>query len=141
MMRAARVVTYGSISLEDADVPEPGEGEVLVRVHATSLNAVDWYGFSGRPYVARPLMGFRKPKSSDLGSDFAGVVEATGNGVGDLAPGDQVYGCQSGAFAEYVIAAKAVGRKPPNLSFEAAAAVPIAGLTALQGLRDHGGVQ
>jgi NADPH:quinone reductase-like Zn-dependent oxidoreductase len=114
---------------------------VLVRVRATSLNAVDWYRLTGRPYIARPLTGLRKPKSSDLGGDFAGVVEAIGAGVADLAPGDEVYGCQGGAFAEYVAASTAVGRKPSNLSFEEAAAVPIAGLTALQGLRDHGGVR
>ena len=121
--------------------PKPAEGEVLVRVHATSVNAVDWYGFNGRPYVARPLMGLRKPKSSELGSDFAGVVEAVGDGVDGFAPGDEVYGCDGGAFAEYVVASTAVERKPANLSFEEAAAVPLAGFTALQGLRDHGGVQ
>ena len=136
-MKAAVLARYGSLAVIDVNKPEPAEGEVLVRVHATSLNAVDWYGFSGRPYAARPLMGFRKPKSGELGSDFAGVVEATGNGVSDLAPGDQVYGCQSGAFAEYVVATKAVERKPANLSFEEAAAAPLAALTALQGLRDH----
>jgi NADPH:quinone reductase-like Zn-dependent oxidoreductase len=127
--------------VEDVGKPEPAEGEVLVRVRATSLNAVDWYRLTGRPYIARPLTGLRKPKSSDLGGDFAGVVEAIGAGVADLAPGDEVYGCQGGAFAEYVAASTAVGRKPSNLSFEEAAAVPIAGLTALQGLRDHGGVR
>ena len=125
----------------EREQPGPSAGEVLVRVRATSLNAVDWYGFSGRPYIARPLMGLRKPKSSELGSDFAGVVEAIGDGVDGFAPGDEVYGREGGAFAEYVVASAAVERKPANLSFEQAAAVPIAGLTALQGLRDHGGVQ
>jgi len=140
-MKAALVTKYGSLVVGDVEKPEPTEGDVLVRVHATSLNAVDWYGFSGHPYFARPLMGLRKPKSSESGSDFAGVVEAVGVGVDGLAPGDEVYGCQSGAFAEYMVASKAVERKPANLSFEEAAAVPVAGLTALQGLRDHGGVQ
>jgi NADPH:quinone reductase-like Zn-dependent oxidoreductase len=140
-MKAAMVRKYGSLVVGEVEKPEPAEGEVLVRVHATSLNAVDWYGFSGRPYVGRPLMGLRKPKSSELGGDFAGVVEAIGNGVDGFAPGDEVYGHQSGAFAEYVVASKAVERKPANLSFEEAAAVPIAAFTALQGLRDHGGVQ
>ena len=140
-MKAAMVTKYGSLVVGDVEKPEPTEGDVLVRVHATSLNAVDWYGFSGHPYFARPLMGLRKPKSSESGSDFAGVVEAIGVGVDGLAPGDEVYGCQSGAFAEYMVASKAVERKPANLSFEEAAAVPVAGLTALQGLRDHGGVQ
>jgi NADPH:quinone reductase-like Zn-dependent oxidoreductase len=114
---------------------------VLVRVHATSLNAADWYGAHGRPYVARPLMGMLKPKSSESGSDFAGVVEAIGPGVDSLTPGEEVYGCGGGAFAEYVVAGKAVARKPANLSFEEAAAVPLAALTALQALRDHGGAQ
>ena len=112
-----------------------------MRVHASSVNAADWYGLNGRPYIARPLMGMRKPKSSALGSDFAGVVEAVGGGVDGFAPGDEVYGCEGGAFAEYVIASDAVERKPANMSFEEAAAVPLAALTALQGLRDHGGCQ
>jgi NADPH:quinone reductase-like Zn-dependent oxidoreductase len=140
-MKAALAPRYGSLVVRDVEKPEPAEGDVLVRVHATSLNAVDWYGLNGRPYVARPLMGLLKPKSSEAGSDFAGVVEAVGAGVEGLAPGEEVYGCEGGAFAEYVLAAKAVGPKPAKVSFEEAAAVPVAGLTALQGLRDHGGLQ
>jgi NADPH:quinone reductase-like Zn-dependent oxidoreductase len=140
-MKAALAPRYGSLVMRDVEKPEPAEGDVLVRVHATSLNAVDWYGLNGRPYVARPMMGLLKPKSSEAGSDFAGVVEAVGAGVDRLAPGEEVYGCEGGAFAEYVVAAKAVGPKPANVSFEEAAAVPVAGLTALQGLRDHGGLQ
>jgi len=127
--------------MQDVDRPEPGDGNVLVRVHATSLNAADWYMVNGPPYVARPLMGLLKPKSSASGSDFAGVVEAVGAGVEGLAPGDEVFGCDGGAFAEYVVADDAVERKPANLSFDEAAAVPLAALTALQGLRDHGRVQ
>jgi NADPH:quinone reductase-like Zn-dependent oxidoreductase len=127
--------------MREVEKPEPAEGDVLVRVHATSLNAVDWYGLNGRPYFARPLMGLRKPKSSETGTDFAGVVEAVGVGVDGFAPGDEVYGCEGGAFAEYVVANTAVARKPANLSFEEAAAVPLAGLTALQALRDHGALQ
>ena len=140
-MKSALVRNYGSIAVGDVETPEPAEGDVLVRVHATSVNAVDWYGFAGRPYLARLLMGLRKPKSSELGADFAGVVEAVGDGIEAFAPGDEVFGCDSGAFAEYVIVDSAVERKPANVSFEEAAAVPLAGLTALQGLRDHGGVQ
>src|SRR5437762_9027883 len=140
-MKAVVVAAYGSLAVQDVEKPEPAPGEVLVRVHATSLNAVDWYGFSGRPYVARPLMGLRKPKSSELGADFAGVVEAIGDGVDDFEAGDEVYGCESGAFAECVVTTKAVERKPANLSFEEAAAVPLAGFTALQGVRDHAAVQ
>ena len=140
-MKAAVHLDYGSLVLRNVETPEPGEGELLVEVRATSLNAADWYGFSGRPYVARPLMGVRKPRSSEAGIDFAGVVAAVGIGAPGFAPGDEVYGCQDGAFAEFVLAAKAVARKPANLSFEEAAAVPVAGVTALQGLRDHGGVR
>ena len=140
-MRAAQVTRYGSIAVADVAKPTPAAEEVLVRVHATSVNAVDWYGFKGRPYVGRVLMGLRKPKSSDLGGDFAGVVEAVGTAVEDFEPGDEVYGCDGGTFAEYVVATPVVERKPANLSFDEAAAVPLAGFTALQGLRDHGGVQ
>jgi len=140
-MKTAMLEQYGSLVVRDVDTPAPGEGEVLVAVRATSLNAVDWYGFRGRPYLARPLMGLRRPKSGRVGSDFAGVVVAVGGAGDGLAPGDEVYGCQAGAFAECLVAGKAVARKPSNLSFEEAAAVPLAGLTALQGFRDHGGVR
>jgi NADPH:quinone reductase-like Zn-dependent oxidoreductase len=140
-MKAVVALKYGSLALQDVAKPEPGEEGVLVRVHATSLNAIDWYECSGRPYLMRLQSGLRKPKSSERGNDFAGVVEAVGAGVHDLVPGDAVYGCRGGAFAEYVVVNKAVARKPANLSFEEAAAVPIAGLTALQALRDHGSLQ
>jgi NADPH:quinone reductase-like Zn-dependent oxidoreductase len=141
-MRAAVVRTYGNVSVEDAPTPEPGEDEVLVRVHASSLNAVDWYELNGRPVAARPMMGgVRRPKSSALGSDFAGVVAKVGGSVRDFAVGDEVYGTGAGAFAEYVVASDTVDHKPSSMSFEEAAAVPVAALTALQGLRDHGAVQ
>jgi len=140
-MKAALARTYGSLDVQDAERPTPAEGEVLVRVHATSLNAADWYGVHGRPLVARPLMGLVRPKSSESGSDFAGTVEAVGPGVDALAPGDEVHGCAGGAFAEYAVAGKAIARKPANLSFAEAAAVPLAALTALQALRDHGHVE
>lgn len=139
-MKAAVLERYGSLVVRDVERPAPAAGEALVRVHAVSLNAVDWYGFKGRPYLARPLMGFARPRSGELGSDFAGTVETLGEGVAELRPGDGVYGCR-GRFAEYVVASTAVARKPENLSFEEAAAVPVAGLTALQGLRDHGALQ
>jgi NADPH:quinone reductase-like Zn-dependent oxidoreductase len=140
-MKAARLERYGTVTVQDAPSPEPATGEVLVRVRATSLNAADWYGFTGRPYVARPLFGLRRPKSGALGSDFAGVVEAVADGATGLAPGDEVYGWSKGAFAEHVVAGKAVERKPANISFEEAAAVPVAAFTALQGLRDHAGLR
>jgi NADPH:quinone reductase-like Zn-dependent oxidoreductase len=140
-MKAALVRKYGSVTVDEVPTPKPAEGEVLVRVHASSVNAADWYGWNGRPLLARPMMGMRKPKSSALGSDFAGVIAAIGGSVDAFAPGDEVFGCDGGAFAEYVIASGAVDRKPANMSFEEAAAVPLACLTALQGLRDHAGVK
>jgi NADPH:quinone reductase-like Zn-dependent oxidoreductase len=138
-MQVAQVEHYGSLVVRDVEQPQPAEGELLVRVHAISLNAVDWYAFSGRPYAARLVMGLWKPKSPELGGDFAGVVETAREGS-PFAPGDEVYGHERGAFAEYVAAGSGVERKPANLSVEEAAAVPLAGLTALQGLRDHGAV-
>src|SRR4051812_24039765 len=125
-MKALLTRRYGLPEIRDVERPEPTEGDVLMRVRATSLNAVDWYGINGRPFVGRLLMGLLKPKSSRSGTDFAGVIEALGRGVDGLACGDEVYGSQAGAFAEYVAAHKAIARKPANLSFEEAAAVPIA---------------
>src|SRR5947207_3173243 len=130
-MKAALVERYGSIEVRDVAKPEPADGEVLVRVHASSLNAADWYGFAGRPYVGRAIMGLRRPKSSEVGHDFAGVVEAIGGGVEHVAPGDEVFGTALGAFAEYVTAGKSITGKPANLSPAEAAAVPLAGMTAL----------
>jgi NADPH:quinone reductase-like Zn-dependent oxidoreductase len=140
-MRAAVHERYGSVEVQEVETPQPAADEVLVRVRASSVNAADWYGFMGRPYFARPLVGLRKPKASGLGADFAGLVDTVGADVDDFAPGDEVYGHQHGAYAEYVVAGRAVERKPANVTFEEAAAVPIAGLTALQGLRDHGCVK
>jgi NADPH:quinone reductase-like Zn-dependent oxidoreductase len=111
---------------------------VLVRVHATSVNRGDWYTLRGTPYVARPMVGLLKPRSELLGGDFAGVVEAVGRDVGDLQVGDEVFGGRNGAFAEYVCVRNGVAPKPSNLTFEEAAAAPVAAITALQGLRDHG---
>jgi NADPH:quinone reductase-like Zn-dependent oxidoreductase len=140
-MKAAVVARYGTVAVEDVERPEPAAGEVLVRVRASSVNAADWYGFAGRPYVGRLLMGLLHPKSPGAGTDFAGVVEAVGSGADGFAPGDEVYGCKHGAYAEYVAAGDALAAKPKSLSFDEAAAVPVAALTALQGLRDHGKVQ
>jgi NADPH:quinone reductase-like Zn-dependent oxidoreductase len=140
-VKAVVVERYRSVVVREVEKPEPGAREVRVRVLASSLNAIDWYGFSGCPYVARPMLGLIRPKSTSLGSDFAGVVDAIGDEVDDFAVGSEVYGCGHGTLAEYVVAGEAVERKPANLSFDEAAAVPLAGLTALQGLRDHGGVR
>lgn len=118
--------------------PAPGPGELLVRVEAAGVNIADWYAVTGRPYAGRVAMGIRRPKTDRIGTDFAGVVEAVGEGATGFRPGDEVFGGRTGAFAEFVCVRSAVARKPPNLTFEQAAGVPIAGITALQGLRDKG---
>jgi NADPH:quinone reductase-like Zn-dependent oxidoreductase len=125
------------LELRDIETPTAGNNEVLVRVHAAAVNALDWHYMRGDPYVARPSMGLRRPKVRIRGRDFAGRVEAVGEGVDRFRPGDEVFGEADGAFAEYVSApAGAVDPKPANLTFEQAAAVPVAGNTALMGLRD-----
>jgi NADPH:quinone reductase-like Zn-dependent oxidoreductase len=127
------------LELREVGRPEAGDGEVLVRVRAASVNPADWYAMTGMPWLARPAMGLRRPRTGRLGIDLAGEVEAVGPDVTRFRPGDQVYGTGDGSFAEYVAAAEAkLAPKPARLSFEEAAAVPVAGLTALQGLRDKG---
>jgi NADPH:quinone reductase-like Zn-dependent oxidoreductase len=129
------------LELREIDQPEAADDEVLVRVRAASVNPADWYAMTGSPYVARPQMGLRTPKTR-LGIDFAGVVEAVGGKVTRLRPGDEVFGAGTGSLAEYVaVPEDALVLKPANVSFEQAAAVPVAGLTALQGLRDRGRVE
>jgi NADPH:quinone reductase-like Zn-dependent oxidoreductase len=125
------------LTLRDVDKPVPADNEVLVRVHAASVNARDWHVMRGDPYVARPSFGFGRPKVKIRGTDFAGRVEAVGSDVQGFRPGDEVFGEADGAFAEYVCAPDGVVEaKPANLTFEQAAAVPLAGNTALIGLRD-----
>ena len=144
-MNAAVRDRYGPpdvVELREIDKPKPADDEVLVRVRAVSVNPADWYTLTG-PLIARVPNGLFKPKSNKLGVDFAGTVEAVGATVTQFRPGDEVFGARSGAFAEYVCvpADRAVVLKPPNVTFEEAAAVPIAAITALQGLRDKGHVQ
>jgi NADPH:quinone reductase-like Zn-dependent oxidoreductase len=144
-MKAIVQDRFGSpdvLELREIDKPEVGAGEVLVQVHAVSVNPADWYAMAGIPYVARAQMGLRKPKSNRLGVDLAGVVAAVGGAVTRLKAGDEVFGGGTGALAEYVaVPEDALVLKPANLSFEQAAAVPVAALTALQGLRDKGRIQ
>lgn len=140
-MQRVELEGYGRLAMHEVATPSPGAEEVLVRVAACSLNAADWYVFTGRPYVARPMMGLRRPKSSTVGVDFAGTVEAIGAAVEDFAPGDEVFGRADGTLAEFVTLQDVVHRKPDRMSLEEAAALPIAAVTALQGLRDHGGVR
>jgi NADPH:quinone reductase-like Zn-dependent oxidoreductase len=132
-----RYGTPEALRLRRVERPVPEDDGVLVRVHAASVNRYDWYALRGRPLITRPAFGLRVPKTPLIGGDFAGVVETVGRDVVDLAPGDEVFGCRTGAFAEYVSVRVAVVRKPAQVSFEEAAAVPVAGVTALQGLRDH----
>ena len=140
-MRAVVRERYGPpgvLELQDLEKPEPADDEVLVRVRAASVNRADWYSLGGRPYIARPTSGLRAPKSALLGVDFAGTVEAVGKDVTSFRPGDDVFGGKDGAFAEYVCVRepRAIVPKPASVTFEQAAATPVAGLTALQGLRD-----
>jgi NADPH:quinone reductase-like Zn-dependent oxidoreductase len=147
-MKAIVQDRYGSpdvLELREVERPAPGDSQVLVRVHAASVNARDWHVMRGDPYVVRVLdrteFGFGGPKTKIRGTDFAGRVEAVGRGVTRFGPGDEVYGEASGAFAEYLCAPDdVVDQKPANLTFEQAAAVPLAANTALVGVRDVGQV-
>jgi NADPH:quinone reductase-like Zn-dependent oxidoreductase len=139
---------YGSpdvLELRDIEKPEIAEGEVLVRVRAAGVNPGDWAIMSGLPYIARPVYGLRKPRNAVRGTDVAGTVEAVGADVSRLQRGEEVFGWCSGlggAFAEYAASSDdSLALKPANLTFEQAAAVPMAGLVALQALRDHGNVR
>jgi len=145
-MKAAVRDRFGSpdvVELREIDRPVAADDEVLVRVRAASVNPADWYSVTGRPYVGRTQMGLLKPKTNGLGVDFAGQVEAVGKDVTQFRPGDDVFGGRDGAFAEYVCVReeRAVVPKPANVTFEQAAAAPIAAITALQGLRDKGQIQ
>jgi NADPH:quinone reductase-like Zn-dependent oxidoreductase len=144
MMKALVRHRYGGpdvVRVEDLEKPALANDRVLVRVRASSINKADWHQLRGWPTLLRPMTGGTlRPKDSQIGTDLAGVVEAVGKDVTEFAPGDEVFGARSGAFAEYVSAINVV-RKPPNVTFEEAATMGIAGLTALQGLRDHGGLQ
>jgi len=131
----------GVLELREVDMPVVGDDQVLVRVHASSVNPAEWYQVTG-PLFARPSSGLLKPKTKLVGTDLAGRVEAVGKAVEDFRPGDEVLGVAPGAWAEYAVAREArLAPKPANVSFEEAAAVPIAAITALQALRDHGNVQ
>ena len=131
------------LELREVEPPAVAHDEVLVRVHAASVNPVDWHGVTGTPLLVRLRSGLRSPRDQRVGLDFAGTVDAIGANVERFRPGDEVFGGSLGAFAEYVCAAasRAVALKPARLTFEQAAAVPVAALTALQGLRDKGGLR
>ena len=145
-MKAIVYCDYGltNLKLENVERPVPNDDQILVRVRAASVNPYDWHFIEGTPYIMRMMgVGLRKPKDTRVGVDFAGTVEAVGKNVTQFKPGDDVFGGKGGAFAEYVCrrAEGAVALKPANITFEQAASVNIAGITALQGLRDKGKVQ
>jgi NADPH:quinone reductase-like Zn-dependent oxidoreductase len=146
-MKAVVYTDYGSpevLEIRDVKKPVPNDDQILIKVRAASVNPLDWHFMEGTPYIMRAMgVGLRKPKDPRLGVDMAGQVEAVGKNVTQFKPGDEVFGGKTGAFAEYVCARadRAIALKPANVTFEQAASVPIAAITALQGLCDKGKVQ
>ena len=146
-MKAVVYTEYGPpdvLEVKDIKKPEPNDEQVLIKVHAAAVNPYDWHFIRGTPYVMRMMIGgLRKPKEPRVGVDYAGEVEAVGKNVTRFKPGDAVFGNRTGAFAEYLCARadRTLALKPANVTFQQAAGVPLAGVTALQGLRDHGKVQ
>jgi len=141
-MKAVYQDRYGPadvLQIREVEKPATASGHVLVKVRAASVNALDWHTMSGKPFLARLMGGLSRPKRPIRGADVAGVVESVGEGITRWKPGDEVFGTADGSFAEYAAAAEGnVAAKPPILTFEQAAAVPIAAFTALEGMRDHG---
>ena len=145
-MRAIVYTEYGPpdvLQFTEVAKPTPKDDEVLIRIRAASVNPLDWHFMRGEPFFVRLMIGgLLKPKITRLGVDVAGQVEAVGRNVTQLKPGDEVFGACRGSFAEYVCAIEdKLAMKPANISFEDAAAVPVAAITALQGLRDKGRIQ
>jgi NADPH:quinone reductase-like Zn-dependent oxidoreductase len=145
-MKAVVYTNYGSpdvLEIRDVKKPVPNDDQILIKVRAAAVNPLDWHFMEGTPYIMRAMgIGLRKPKDPRLGVDYAGQVEAVGKNVTQFKPGDEVFGGKTGAFAEYVCARadRAIALKPANITFEQAASVPIAAITALQALRDKGEV-
>ena len=148
-MKAIVYTEYGPpevLQLKEVEKPTPQDTEVLIKIHAASANPADWHLMRAEPFLARLENGLLKPKNTKLGADIAGRVEAVGRNVTQFQKGDDVFGCmplnELGGFAEYVCADEdALALKPARLTFEQAAAVPLAAFTALQGLRDKGQIQ
>jgi len=132
----------GNLEVRDLEKPSPNDNEVLVRVRAASINPVDGHLIRG-VWLMRPMTGMRKPTNTRFGTDFAGIIEAVGKNVTNFKPGDEVFGAKNGAVADYacVNADRAIVMKPANITFEQAGSVGVAGVTALQGLRDKGHIQ
>ncbi len=145
-MKAITYPRYGGpevLQLKEVPSPTPKDKEVLVKVHAASVNPLDWHLMRGTPYLVRLISGLFRPKVKILGADIAGTVEAVGSQVTQFKAGDEVYGeVSKTGFAEYsCVQEKLLAHKPATITFEMAAAIPVAALTALQGLRDHGNIQ
>ncbi len=145
-MKAIVYCDYGAadvLQYKEVEKPRPADDEVLVKVRAAAVNPLDWHYMRGVPYFIRLFAGLRKPEDIRMGVDYAGTVQAVGNKVKRFKPGDAVFGGRSGAFAQYLTTPedRAIVLKPANLSFAQAAAVPVAAVTALQGLREKGKVQ
>jgi NADPH:quinone reductase-like Zn-dependent oxidoreductase len=145
-MKAIQFDRYGDtdvLELRDVPVPVVGDDDVLVRVRAAAVNPLDYHFLHGTPYLVRAMAGLSRPKVTGLGADMAGEVEAVGRNVTAFRPGDEVFGSCRGAFAEYVRLRQdaAIVTKPAAVTFEQAAAVPVAAVTALQALRDKGAVK
>jgi NADPH:quinone reductase-like Zn-dependent oxidoreductase len=145
-MKAIRYHRYGApdvLGLQEVDPPAIGDDDLLVRVRAAAVNPLDWHFMRGTPYLVRLGAGLSRPKATGLGVDLAGQVDAVGRNVTEFQPGDEVFGGHTGAFAEYVSVRQdgTLIKKPTNLTFEQAASVPIAAVTALQALRDKGRIQ
>jgi NADPH:quinone reductase-like Zn-dependent oxidoreductase len=144
-MKAVVFRSYGSpdvLRCEEIEKPIAGDDEILIRIRAASVNPLDWHLMRGSPYFIRAQAGLGAPKVTRLGVDLAGQVEGVGRNVTRFQPGDEVFGASRGAFAEYVAAREsALAPKPANLTFDQAAAVPVAGCTALLALRDKGQIR
>ncbi len=146
LMKAIEYRCYGSpdvLELADVEKPTPADNEVLVKIQAAAVNPLDWHYMRGSRYFMRLGAGIGAPTNTRMGVDFSGTVEAVGKDVKNFKPGDEVFGGGNGAFAEYLTIRedRGLAMKPANLTFEQAAAVPIAGVTALQALRDYGKVE
>ena len=143
-MKAIVYEQYGPpdvLEMREVETPVPGDRDLLIKVEAASVNRSDWEGLIGKPLYAR-MRGLRRPHRTILGSDVAGRVEAVGSAVESFRPGDEVFGASAGSYAQYAAAPEdALAPKPANLTFAQAATVPMAGLVALQAIRDQGNVQ
>jgi NADPH:quinone reductase-like Zn-dependent oxidoreductase len=143
---AIRQRCYGGpevLSYERVAKPVPGDDQLLVRVRAVSVNPAEWHGMTGKPYLVHLAKGYGAPRDAEFGADYSGVVEAVGKSVTKFKVGDEIFGGRTGSFAEYIVAKESgsVVLKPANITFEQAAGIPIAAVTALQALRDHGALK